>query len=267
MSANVLQLHTVEVTGKGTQPIILLHGFGCNRSMWRYLRPELEDNYKVVLFDHMGTNEQSRERYRNEDYPDLNAYARDVLAICHELKLEKPIFVGHSVSATMGMLASNMEPDLFKALVLVGPSPRYINDGEYFGGFERDDLDELMGALESNYVGWSGATAPAIMGNPNRPQLGEELTDSFCQMDPKVAENFARVTFYSDNREDLPKVSVPTLIIQTQEDIIAPPAVGRYVHEQIAGSEFVQLDATGHLPHLSSPVATNTAILNFIERI
>lgn len=265
--ADRLNLHQVEITGSGTQPIVLLHGFGCNRSMWRHLVTRLEPNYRLIRFDHMGTNAQSAPAYRAEVYSDLKTYARDLIAICRELELDRPIFIGHSVSATMGILAAGMEPELFKALVLVGPSPRYLNEDGYTGGFERADLDELMEALESNYLGWSGATAPAIMGNAERPQLGQELTDSFCQMDPGVAANFARVTFYSDNRTDLSKVSVPTLILQTKEDIIAPPVVGEYVHENIPGSRYVLLDATGHLPHLSAPEITNQAILDFLQTL
>ena len=263
--SDLLTLHNVEVTGNGTQSVILLHGFGCNRSMWRHLRPRLEQQYRVVRFDHMGTNPQSVASYHAEAYSDLRTYARDLIAICRELDLEKPIFIGHSVSATLGILAAGMEPGLFKMLVLIGPSPRYLNDEDYTGGFERADLDELMEALESNYLGWSGAIAPAIMGNADRPRLGEELTDSFCRMNPEVAANFARATFYSDNREDLKKVTVPTLVLQTREDIIAPPVVGEYVHRNIADSEYVLLDATGHLPHLSAPEATNRAILDFLK--
>lgn len=267
MQTNLSHLLHAETTGAGDKTIVLLHGFGCNRSMWRHLLPELEKNYRVVRFDHFGTTDRTVRRYRKEDYPDLQAYARDIIQVVKELELDQPIFIGHSVSATLGALASILEPGIFEALVLIGPSPRYLNDGDYYGGFDREDLDELMATLDANYLGWSSATAPAIMGNGDRPELGQELTDSFCRMEPGVAENFARVTFYSDNREDFPKISVPTLVIQTKEDIIAPPAVGEYVHRSIPESEYVLLDATGHLPHLSAPAATNAAILEFLDRV
>lgn len=264
---NILSRHKVEVSGNGEQPIIMLHGFGCNRSMWRHLTPLLESDYRIITFDHAGTTEENVEFYNTSRYTSLDGYAEDIVDICRALELEDAIFVGHSVSAMMGVLAYHRAPDLFSALVMVGPSPCYINKEDYRGGFEHEDIEELMHALEANYLGWSANMAPAIIGNPDRPELGQELTDSFCRMHPDVAQNFARVTFFSDNREDLQNINIPTLILQTKEDIIAQPEVGRYVHNQIKNSEFVLLDTTGHLPHLSAPQATNAAIMQFLHNL
>jgi sigma-B regulation protein RsbQ len=163
------------------------------------------------------------------------------------------VFVGHSVSSMIGVLAATQRPDLFERLVLVGPSPRYVDDGDYRGGFSAGEIDELLETMDGNYLGWSRYIAPVIMGVPQRPELGEELTASFCRADPAIARHFARTTFLSDNRQDLERVSTPALVVQCREDVIAPPEVGRYVHEHLRGSEFALLDATGHCPNLSAP--------------
>jgi sigma-B regulation protein RsbQ len=232
--------------------------------MWRYVAPAFEEHYRVVLFDHVGAGASDLGAYSRERYGSLHGYAQDVLEIARALELREIVFVGHSVSAMIGLLAANEEPERFARLVLVGPSPRYVDDGEYVGGFTREDIDGLLQSLESNYLGWSSAMAPAIMGNADRPELGEELTNSFCRTDPAIAQHFARVTFLSDNRDDLPRVRVPTLILQCLEDVIAPLEVGDYVHRSIPGSELVVLPATGHCPNLSAPAETVAAIESFL---
>ncbi len=247
--------------------MIFAHGFGCDQNMWRYVAPQFERDYKVVLFDHVGAGRADASAYDRERYGTLNGYATDVLEICDALALEDAIFVGHSVSAMIGVLAAAQQPARFGALVLVGPSPRYIDDDGYVGGFSRSDVDELLDSLESNYLGWSAAMAPAIMGNADRPELGTELTNSFCQTDPDIAAQFARVTFLSDNRADLATIDRPTLILQCSDDIIAPRSVGEYMHAAIPGSELVQLQATGHCPNLSAPVETTAAIRAFVDRL
>ena len=201
--------------------------------------------------------------WKPERYATLNGYTDDILRICHELDLNDVVFVGHSVSAMMGVLAAIAEPERFRQLILIGPSPRYIDDAAYRGGFSESDIDELLESLESNYLGWSAAMAPVIMGNPDRPELGQELTNSFCRTDPQAARVFARTTFLSDNRADLARVTVPTLILQCSSDVIAPLEVGAYVHAQIPDSTLVTLQATGHCPHLSAPAATVAAIRSF----
>ena len=238
--------NNVRVSGaEHGQPMVFAHGFGCDQNMWRHVVPAFEADHRIVLFDHVGAGHSDLSAYEPDRYSSLRGYADDVLDICRELDLTDVIFVGHSVSAMIGVLAAVREPERFAKLVLVGPSPRYVNDGEYVGGFSREDIEELLDSLDSNYLGWSRAMAPVIMGRPDQPELGEELTESFCRTDPEIARHFARVTFLSDNRDDLAAVPVPALVLQCSNDVIAPLAVGEYVHRAIPGSELVVLSATG----------------------
>jgi sigma-B regulation protein RsbQ len=263
---DVVDRFNVTMSGRPDgQPMVFAHGFGCDQHMWRHVAPRFEDEFRVVLFDHIGAGGSDLSAYDPGRYVSLGAYAEDVLTICRELRLRNVIFVGHSVSAMIGALAAAAEPQRFAKLVLVGPSPRYIDDGQYVGGFSEPDIAELLDSLESNYLGWSSAMAPVIMGNAERPELGEELTESFCRTDPQIARQFARVTFLSDNRADLTKVATPTLVLQSRQDVIAPVAVGEYVAAAIADSKLVVLDATGHCPNLSAPDATAAAIADFVR--
>jgi sigma-B regulation protein RsbQ len=244
--------------------MLFAHGFGCDQNMWRHIAPEFVDEYRVVLFDHVGAGGSDLLAYDRAKYSSLDGYAADVLEICRELELRDVIFVGHSVSAMIGVLAAASEPERFAKLILVGPSPRYIDDEGYEGGFTREDIDGLLDSLDSNFLGWSHTYAPAIMGRPDRPELGEELTNSFCRTDPEIARHFARVTFLSDNRSDLGRVDTPSLVLQCSDDIIAPLSVGEYVHEHLANSELVQMQAKGHCPNLSAPEETVEAIRKFL---
>jgi sigma-B regulation protein RsbQ len=263
-SAGVGYRNNVVLAGREDRPVVMLaHGFGCDQNMWRLVAPKLAQDFRVVLFDHVGAGRSDLSAWQPQRYATLDGYADDVLRICRELELRQVVFVGHSVSAMIGVLAAIREPDRFGKLVLVGPSPRYIDDADYRGGFSRADIEELLESLDSNYLGWSAAMAPVIMGNPERPELAEELADSFCRTDPAIAQAFARTTFLSDNRADLAKVTVPTLILQCSRDAIAPTEVGEFVHDQIPGSTLVTLDATGHCPQLSAPDATLAAIASF----
>lgn len=263
---DVIRRHNVRVSGREkAQPVLFAHGFGCDQHMWRFVAPHFERDYTVVLFDLAGTGAADPAAYDPDKYSSLDGYADDILTICRELELSDVIFVGHSVSAMTGVLASLRAPELFAHLVLIGPSPRYINDEGYLGGFNESDIVELLDSLDSNYLGWSAAMAPVIMGNPDRPELGNELTDSFCRTDPEVARRFARVTFLSDNRGDLPKITTPSLILQCRTDAIAPVQVGEYVQRAIPKSSLTLLDATGHCPHLSSPDETIKAIDAYLE--
>ena len=262
---DALRRNNVKLSGpEGGQAMIFAHGFGCDQNMWRFVTPAFEEKYRIVLFDHVGAGQSDPSAYSRGKYESLKGYASDVLEICRELGLTRAIFVGHSVSAMIGVLAALQEPDRFERLVLVGPSPRYIDDGDYVGGFSREDIEGLLESLDSNYLGWSSAMAPVIMGNPDRPELGSELTNSFCRTNPEIAKHFARVTFLSDNRADLPNLKVRSLILQCQDDAIAPRSVGEYVHRQIADSELVLLEATGHCPNLSAPQETIAAIQGFL---
>jgi sigma-B regulation protein RsbQ len=262
---DVLRRNNVSVAGpvRG-QPMLFAHGFGCDQNMWRHVAPEFADEYRIVLFDHVGAGGSDLLAYDRAKYSSLEGYAADVLEICRELELRDVIFVGHSVSAMIGVLAAASEPERFAKLILVGPSPRYIDDEGYEGGFTREDIDGLLDSLDSNFLGWSHTYAPAIMGRPDRPELGEELTNSFCRTDPEIARHFARVTFLSDNRSDLGRVNTPSLVLQCSDDIIAPRSVGEYVHEHLANSELVQLQAKGHCPNLSAPEETVEAIRKFL---
>ena len=262
---SVLARHNVHVHGAPDgQPVLFAHGFGCDQNMWRLVTPAFEDDYRVVLFDHVGAGRSDLQAYDPDRYSSLRGYAQDVLAICRELDLRDVVFVGHSVSAMIGVLAAVEEPERFARLVLVGPSPRYVDADGYTGGFSRADIDGLLESLDSNYLGWSSAMAPVIMGNADRPELGEELVNSFCSTDPEIARRFARVTFLSDNREDLQRVQTPTVVLQCADDAIAPDAVGEYVASSIPGAELVRLRATGHCPNLSAPDETAAAIKSFL---
>jgi sigma-B regulation protein RsbQ len=252
---DVLRRNNVRVTGDPSgRTLIFAHGFGCSQEMWRFVAPAFQADHRVVLFDAVGAGRSDLSAYDRGKYDSLHGYADDLLEILDELGVDDDVvFIGHSVSAMVGVLAANRQPARFRALVLVGPSPRYLNDDDYVGGFDRPDIDGLLDALDANYLDWSARLAPVIMGNSDRPELGNELTESFCSTDPTVARHFARVTFLSDNRRDLADVVTPTLVLQCRDDAIAPQPVGEYVHRQIRNSRLVQLDATGHCPNLSHP--------------
>ena len=255
----------VTVAGRaGARPMVFAHGFGCDQNMWRLVAPAFTDDHQLVLFDHVGAGGSDLAAWDGERYASLDGYAQDVLQIAEELDLSDAVFVGHSVSAIIGVLVAAQAPDRFGRLVLVSPSPRYIDDPPYRGGFSGADIEELLDSLDSNYLGWSGAMAPVIMGNPDRPELADELTNSFCRTDPEIARHFARVTFTSDNRADLGRVNLPSLVLQCRHDAIAPVEVGTYVHDALRGSRLVVLDATGHCPQLSAPDQVVSAIREFL---
>ena len=251
---DVLRRNNVTVTGvPDGPPMVFAHGFGCDQGMWRHVAPHFEASHRVVLFDHVGAGGSDLSAYDVERYSRLQGYAQDVVELVEALELPPVVFVGHSVSAMIGALAAADRPDLFDRLVLVGPSPRYLDDDGYRGGFGRSDIDELLETMDGNYLGWSAHIAPVIMGVPDRPELGEELTSSFCRSDPAIARRFARTTFLSDNRADLARVRTPSLVVQCRDDAIAPVEVGQYVHQHLADSELAMLDVTGHCPNLSAP--------------
>jgi len=261
---SVIKRNNVKVKGNGKQPMLFAHGFGCDQNMWRLVSPSFERDYQVILFDHVGGGHSDLSAYEPEKYSRLEGYADDIVEIVRELKLTDVIFVGHSVAAMMGIMAAHKAPELFSKLVLVGPSPFYINDGDYQGGFSRTQIEELLESLDNNHLGWSMAMAPVIMGNPDRADLGQELAESFCSTDPVIAKQFARTTFLTDAREVLSSINTPALILQCSNDIIAPTSVGEYVHAQLAGSEIVYMKATGHCPNLSAPEETILAIKNYL---
>jgi sigma-B regulation protein RsbQ len=263
---DILTRHNVRVTGRPDgRPVMFAHGFGCDQHMWRFVAPAFEDDFRVILFDQAGAGSADPAAYDPARHATLHGYAEDVVAICRALDAHDVVFVGHSVSSMIGALAALADPYRFARLVMVSPSPRYIDDAGYVGGFSADDIHELLDSLDSNYLGWSSAMAPVIMGNPERPELTGELTESFCRTDPHIARRFAEVTFTSDNRADLPRVQTPTLVLQCVQDAIAPVSVGRYVAEAMPNATLVMLDATGHCPNLSAPEETIAAISPFIR--
>jgi sigma-B regulation protein RsbQ len=261
---SILERNNVRITGAGQRTMMFAHGFGCDQNMWRFVAPAFESRYRVILFDHVGAGESDLSAFSPQKYSTLDGYAEDVVEIGRALDITGGVFVGHSVSAMIGVIAARKAPDLFDALVLIGPSPRYIDDTGYTGGFSRAQIEELVEFLDSNHMGWSAAMAPVIMGNPDRPELSEELTNSFCRTDPEIAKHFARTTFLSDNRSDLAGVRARTLVLQCSDDVIAPRAVGEFVHQSIPGSTFVMMKATGHCPNLSAPEETVAAINRFL---
>ena len=260
---DVVSRNNVVISGSG-RPIVFAHGFGCSQDMWRLVAPSFADDHQVVLFDHVGSGGSDLSAYRPGKYDSLDGYANDLVEILEQLDLEDVIFVGHSVGGIIGLLAANQKPSRISALVLVGPSPRYVDAGEYSGGFTQPDIESLLDGLDSNYFGWSQTVAPLIMGAPDQPGLSDELTASFCSTDPAIARHFARVTFLSDNRADLQDVTIPTLILQSSDDVIAPVAVGEYVAENIADSQLVILPVTGHCAHLSAPTQVVDSIREFL---
>lgn len=265
MNESVLRRNNVRVSGRGTQPMLFAHGFGCDQNMWRFVAPAFEDRYKVVLFDYVGSGKSDVTAYDPARYSSLTGYAQDVLDVCSALDLQDVIFVGHSVSSMVGVLAANMEPERFSNLIMVGPSPRYINDPPgYAGGFARADIEGLLDMMDKNFLGWASFLAPVIMKNPDQPEFSRELEESFCSTDPRIARQFAEVTFFSDNRSDVPKVKIPALIMQCSDDVIAPMSVGTWLNETMPKSTLKVLRATGHCPHLSHPEETIDVIRDYL---
>jgi len=257
--------NNVRFSGRGTKVMVFAHGFGCDQSMWRYVAPAFEDDYRVVLFDYVGCGKSDWSAWSEDRYGSLRGYARDVLDILEAFDLRDVIFVGHSVSAMIGMLASIQAPERFSRLIQIGPSACYVNDGDYVGGFERKDIEGLLDLMEKNYVGWAAFLAPVVMKNTDRAELVDELQTSFCATDPRVTRHFARTTFLSDNRADMPNVKVPSLILQCSEDAIAPDCVGEYLHRALPGSTFRKMSATGHCPHMSHPAETIALVKEYLQ--
>jgi len=257
--------NNITIHGTGSKSMFLIHGYGCDQNMWRFITPQFKRDYKIILIDLVGSGKSDEDSYDYEKYSSLDGYADDVIEICDALNLKDVCIVGHSVSAMICTLAAMKRPSLFKKLIMICPSPRYINGDDYFGGFSQNDIDDLMETLDSNYLGWSSAMAPVIMGNADRPELAAELEESFCQNNPEIARHFAKVTFLGDNRSDLKKLTTDTLILQSQDDAIASMKVGRFVHDNISNSKLVILETIGHCPHLSGPDQTIDAMKEYLR--
>ena len=265
--STVVRRNNVTVSGRVDGPVMMFaHGYGCDQDMWRRLLPYFADDYRLVLFDHVGAGHSDVNAYDREKYGSLDGYAADLLEICASLDLEDVILVAHSVSAMIAVIAATQEPERFSRLILVAPSPRYTNDPAegYVGGFSQEDIEGLLASLDSNYFAWAEALAPMAMANPETPELAEELRSSFCRTNPSIARHFARVTFLSDSRQVLGEVLTDSLVLQCSDDLLAPPEVGTYVHQHLEHSSLVHLQATGHCPHVSAPQATADAILQYL---
>ena len=264
-SEDILVRNNVQVKGKGTKTMLFAHGFGCDQNMWRFITPAFENDYSIVLFDYVGAGKSDISSYNPERYSSLQGYAQDVIDVCKALNLTDVIFVGHSVSSMIGLLAAIDYPEFFNKIIMVGPSPCYINSSDYMGGFELKDIEGLLETMEKNYIGWANFLAPKIMNNEERPELGSELTESFCSTDPVIANQFAKATFLSDNRQDLHKLKVPSLILQCSDDLIAPQVVGEYLKENLSKSTLRLMKAKGHCPHMSEPEETISIIKEYLE--
>jgi sigma-B regulation protein RsbQ len=267
MTERIIQRNNVKISGEGEQALMFAHGFGCDQNMWRFVAPAFEKDYKIVLFDYVGSGKSDINAYQAERYIDLNGYAKDVLEICDAFDLKDVIFVGHSVSSMIGTLAAIARPELFKSLIQVVPSPCYINHPpDYTGGFDRADIAGLLDMMDKNFMGWASFLAPVIMKNSEQPELSAELEESFCSTDPKIARRFAEATFYADNRADLPKLKTPTLILQVTDDAIAPVSVGEFMHENLPNSTLRLMEASGHCPHMSHPQETIEIIKDYLSK-
>lgn len=264
MNKSAVKRNNANQFGQGHRAMIFAHGYGCDQKMWRFITPEFENSYKIVLFDHTGSGNSDESEYDFEKYDTLQGYAQDMIEICDELKLSNLIFIGHSVSCMIGVLAAIQRPELFEKLILIGPSPCYINHEAYIGGFSREDIEDMIDTLESNYLGWSSHITPIIAGQPEKPEFSSELHNSFCRMNPEIAKHFAKVTFMGDNREDLKKVTIPALVIQSNPDVISQIEVGMFVHDNLQNSTYSQIEVPGHIPHLTNPAATIQAIRHFL---
>lgn len=261
---NIVVRNNVKVFGQGDQPIIFAHGFGWDQNMWRFITPAFMDKYQIILFDYVGSGNSDIGAYSSEKYQTLQGYVQDLLDIIETLSLQNSIFVGHSISAMIGLLASIQHPNYFKKLIMIGPSPCYLNDDGYQGGFERSDIAELLDMMEMNFAGWASYMAPIAMSNPEQPTLTQELKQTFIAADPIIAKEFAEVTFLSDHRSDLSKGTVPSLIIQCSEDSIVPIGVGDYLHQHLKNSTLQLMKAKGHYPHISHPNETIQCITDFL---
>lgn len=260
MTTSILARNNVKILGNGDRTLVFAHGFGSDQSAWRHQVAAFAPNFRIILFDHVGAGKSDFTAYSPKRYSSLYSYAEDLLDLCAELKLNQCILVGHSVSGMVSLLAALVEPQLFRQLIFVGASPRYLNDRDYIGGFEQADLDALYAAMSSNYYAWASGFASLAMGNPDKPELAQEFAKTLAAIRPDIAQAVAKVIFESDHRPELPRLQVPTLILQPSNDIAVPLEVGRYMADKISQSQLININAQGHLPHLSAPNVVTNAI-------
>ena len=262
---NALKKNNVTITGLGTQPLIFAHGFGTDQSAWRFIQNDFEDRFKLILYDNVAAGKSDDTVFSPNKYNNLYTYANDLLDICREIDLSDAYFVGHSVSGMIGMLAAIEEPRYFSKIVMVGASPRYLNDDGYVGGFDQTGIDRLYAAMTANYYAWVNGFAGLAMGNPDRPELSQEFARTLSSIRPDIAISVAKTVFQSDYRSELPKFGIETLILQSTDDIAVPQEVGEYLHAHLKGSKLINVNSTGHLPHISAPREVSKAVSDFIR--
>ncbi|HWK22069.1 MAG TPA: alpha/beta hydrolase [Ureibacillus sp.] len=269
MSEEIIKRNNVHISGKGKKVIIFAPGFGCDQTVWKDVSPAFEEEYKVVLFDYIGIGKSDLSAFEPNKYSKLSGYVQDVLDICAALNLREAIFVGHSVSCMVGVLASIQKPEYFSHLIMIAPSPCYLNDPpEYYGGFDREDLESLLELMEKNYIGWASAfTYKLLNNNVAQADVSKELEDRFCSTDPFIINTFAKACFFTDSRSEIAKVSLPSLILQCSEDIIAPKDVGEYLYRNMPNSKLTYMNAIGHCPHMSEPEETIQSIKYYLTNL
>lgn len=265
LNESIVKRFNVNISGNGKQPLLFAHGLGCDQQMWRFITTAFEKDYKIVLFDNIGSGKSDPAYYDKENYSSLQGYANDILAIAEALALKDIIFVGHAVSSMTGLLAAISAPEIFRKIIMVSPSPCYINDKNYTGGFEKKDIELLLDDMGKNFYKWAVSFAPVSMQNPGRPQLTKELDDRMCHSDPAITIDFAKAAFLADHRNDLPKLKMPSLIMQCSEDILAPVQVGEYMQKNMPQSTLRIMKATGHCPHISAPEETIEIMKQFLK--
>jgi len=265
MNQNIIKRNNINISGKGKKPIIFAPGFGCDQTVWKDVLPAFEEDYQVILFDYVGFGGSDISAFNSVKYGKLSGYVQDVLDVCAVLDLKEAIFVGHSVSSMIGLLASNAEQSYFSHLIMIGPSPCYLNDPpDYYGGFEKEDLENLIDMMEKNYIGWANVFSSTLINNAERTDAAKELEDRFCSTDPLIATTFAKACFFTDSRQDITKAKVPSLILQCTEDIIAPKGVGEYLKRNMPNSEITYMNTSSHCPHISDPDETILSIKNYL---
>lgn len=262
----ILKRNNVNIIGKGEKTIVFGHGLACDQKIWDTILPYFEEDYQIVLYDYVGSGDSDFSAFDTERYSTMHGYAKDLLEILEAIDVGEVIFVGHSVSAMIGILASIEKPEYFENLILIGSSPRYLNEHpNYHGGYDESDIEELITMMEMNFSGWATLAAANFMNNPDRPLLTEQLIEVYNEEDPAMMKSFAEVVFLSDHRQDLPEVTIPSLIMQCSEDSIVPLESAEYLHKHLKNSKLIVMEATGHYPQISYPEETVNTILEYIN--
>jgi sigma-B regulation protein RsbQ len=264
--SNIIKRNNVKVIGNGEKTLMFAHGFGCDQNMWERLTPYFKDDYRLVLFDYVGSGQSELSAFDRQRYSSINGYAQDIIDVCEALYINEAVFIGHSVSCSAGIVAANLHPEYFSQLVLIGPSPCFLNlPPDYLGGFDKQDLEELLELMDQNFVGWANYLAPVVAGLSGEGQIAGELSASFCSTDPLVAKTFARTTFFADNRKDFEQNNIPCLLLQHEKDTLAPLNVGEYLNSNTAKSTYRVLDVVGHCAHMSHAELVSETIKKYLS--